>query len=100
MTIVDDRVLEYIREHGHGSPKKMKDNGPIRYSRGYISERCKKLAEHGLLQPVGNGVYTITERGEKYLDEKIDTHVDQPDSVDVESEEEQATGLDETKESP
>lgn len=81
MTIVDDRVLEYIRENEHGSPTEMKREGPIRYSRQYIAERCRKLAEHGLLQPVGNGVYTITERGEKYLDGELDTHVDQPDEV-------------------
>ncbi|WP_379801876.1 MarR family transcriptional regulator [Haloarcula halophila] len=79
MTIVDDRVLEYIREEGHGSPTEMKENGPIRYSRQYIAERCRKLADHGLLKPVGNGVYTITERGEAYLDEELDTHEDAPE---------------------
>jgi Mn-dependent DtxR family transcriptional regulator len=80
MTIVDDRILEYIRENEHGSASEMKREGPIRYSRGYISERCKKLAEHGLLTPVGNGVYVITERGEKYLDAELDTHVDKQDN--------------------
>jgi len=79
MTIVDDRVLEYIRENEHGSPSEMRDKGPIRYSRGYISQRCKKLAEHGLLRPVGNGVYVITERGERYLDGDLDTHEDAPE---------------------
>jgi Mn-dependent DtxR family transcriptional regulator len=79
MTIVDDRILEYIRENEHGSPTEMKEEGPIRYSRGYISERCKKLAEHGLLNPVGNGVYVITDRGEAYLDGELDTHEDAPE---------------------
>ena len=86
MSIVDDRVLEYIREHGHGSPTEMKKEGPIRYSRQYIAKRCRELADHGLLKPVGNGVYVITERGEQYLDGEIDTHVDQPDEVDGPSE--------------
>lgn len=81
MTIVDDRVLEYIRENGHGSPAEMKRNGPIPYSRAYIAERCRKLADYGLLQPVGNGVYTITDRGERYLDGELDTHEDAPDDV-------------------
>ncbi len=79
MTIVDDRVLEYIHENEHGSPTEMKNEGPIRYSRQYIAERCKELAEHGLLQHVGNGVYVITDRGEAYLNEELDTHEDAPD---------------------
>ena len=81
MTIVDDRVLEYIRENEHGSPTKMMEEGPIRYSKAYIAERCRKLAEHGLLKPVGNGVYVITERGERYLDGEIDTHVNRQDET-------------------
>lgn len=81
MTIVDDRVLEFIQEHDHGSPTEMKREGPIPYSRQYIAERCRKLADHGLLQPVGNGVYTITERGEAYLAGDLDTHEDAPDDM-------------------
>ena len=81
MTIVDDRVLEFIRENGHGSPTEMMENGPIRYSRAYISRRCKELADHRLLKPVGNGVYIITDRGEAYLDGELDTHEDAPDDL-------------------
>ncbi len=73
MTLVDDRVLEYIREHESGSPKQMKDDGPIRYSRQYIARRCKKLAEEGLLRHLGNGVYVITEDGNSYLSGELDT---------------------------
>lgn len=80
MTIVDDRILEYISENEHGSASEMKKEAPIRYSRQYISQRCGKLADHGLLKPVGNGVYVITERGEAYLDEELDTHENAPDN--------------------
>lgn len=73
MALVDDRVLEYINEHDTGAPKKMKEDGPIRYSRGYIARRCKKLAEKGLLKPVGNGVYMITDEGVAYLEGRLDT---------------------------
>lgn len=79
MTIVDDRVLEYIKENEHGSPKQMMEEGPIRYSRQYIARRCRELADHGLLKPVGNGVYVITERGEAYLAGDLDTHEDAPE---------------------
>lgn len=74
MSIVDDRVLEYISEHEHGSPKKMKEDGPIRYSRQYIAERCRELEKHGLIKNVGNAVYVITDRGEAYLEGEVDTY--------------------------
>jgi len=73
MTLVDDRVLEYIQENESGSPTKMKNEGPIRYSRQYVHKRCKKLAEEGLLRHLGNGVYVITDQGEAYLDGRLDT---------------------------
>jgi predicted transcriptional regulator len=79
MVLADDRILEFIREEGSGSPKKMADSGDVRYSAQYVSQRCKKLVEHGLLQHLGNGVYVITDRGEAYLDGEIDTGEDRPD---------------------
>lgn len=73
MTLADDRILEYIRQNGSGRPKPMKDSGYVRYSRAHISQRCKKLADYGLLEDLGNGVYIITEDGEAYLDGELDT---------------------------
>lgn len=81
MVLADDRILEYIRNRGAGNATEMAESGAVRYSQPYISQRCKKLAEHGLLKPLGNGVYTITERGEGYLDGEIDTSEDAPDEV-------------------
>jgi len=72
MTLVDDRVLEYIQEQGSGSPTKMA-NEEINYSRQYVHQRCKKLVEEGLLNHLGNGIYTITDDGEAYLDGRLDT---------------------------
>lgn len=73
MALVDDRVLEYIRENGSGSPTEMKREGPIHYSRQYVDRRCKKLAEKGLLNHLGNGVYILTDDGEAYLEGRLDT---------------------------
>ncbi len=64
----------------------MANSGYVRYSQGYISKRCKKLVEHGLLEHLGNGVYVITERGERYLDGEIDTSEDAPDEVESHAE--------------
>jgi len=73
MTLVDDRVMEFIRENESGSPSEMMREGPIPYSRGYIARRCRKLADEGLLRHLGNGVYVLTEEGEAYLDGTLDT---------------------------
>ncbi|APW99376.1 winged helix-turn-helix domain-containing protein [Halobiforma lacisalsi AJ5] len=73
MSLVDDRILEYIHENDSGSPKEMKDEGRIRYSRQHIARRCRKLNEKGLLTHLGNGVYVITDEGEAYLEGKLDT---------------------------
>lgn len=72
MTIWDDRILEIIRNEDAGRVGDLTKRDGIRISQSSVSRRCKKLAEHGLLTPLGNGVYTITERGEAYLDEEYD----------------------------
>jgi len=81
MVLADDRILEYIQKHDTGRPKEMKDSGYVRYTRSYISKRCKILVEHGLLDDYGNGVYGTTDRGERYLKGEIDTSEDMPDEV-------------------
>jgi predicted transcriptional regulator len=72
MVGVDDRILEYLSEEGPTTPTKMADDERIRFSRGYINQRCQKLAEKGFLINLGNGVYQITDRGEAYLAGKFD----------------------------
>lgn len=71
MTIWDDRILQYIEE-GSGSPSELEDSGFIRVSKSKISRRLRKLAEYGLLQHLGTGVYVITQRGENYLKVELD----------------------------
>jgi predicted transcriptional regulator len=82
MVLADDRILEYIRENEAARPKMMADSGSVRYSSSYISQRCQKLAKHGLLNNLGDGVYVITERGKRYLDGEIDTSEDAPDEIE------------------
>lgn len=72
MTLWDDRILELIREEGHGSPSALTDRDEIRVSRQHVSGRLQKLADHGLLTPLANGVYVITDEGEAYLDGEYD----------------------------
>ena len=72
MTIWDDRSLEVIRSEGAKPVGELADEDDLRISHSSVSRRCQTLAEHGLLAPLGNGVYTITDEGEAYLDEAYD----------------------------
>ena len=72
MTIADERILEHLNEVETDTPKGMADSGRVRFSRQYIGERCRKLADYGLVQHLGNGVYRITSAGEEYLEGELD----------------------------
>ncbi|QSG06451.1 Transcriptional regulator, MarR family [Halapricum desulfuricans] len=83
MTIWDDRILETISNDPDniGRVKDLSEKENIRISRSSVSRRCSKLADHGLLRRVGDGVYLLTERGQGYLDGEISTYEDEPDEV-------------------
>lgn len=72
MVLCDERILEFLSEHDSGTPTEMKESGVVRWSRPYISQRAHKLADEGLIQHLGNGVYIITDEGEAYLEEEYD----------------------------
>ena len=72
MTIWDDRIMEIIRDGGPTSASELSKEKYIRTSRPNISRRLNKLADHGLLHRLPNGVYSLTEKGEKYLDGELD----------------------------
>ena len=73
MTLVDDRILEYLYENEAASPTEMMKGGPIKFSRAYIGRRCKKLKEEGLLREISDATYVITEDGKAYLKGHLDT---------------------------
>lgn len=83
MVLWDDRILETIRNDKDkiGRVGDLAENKHIRISRSSVSRRCQKLADHGLLRKVGDGVYILTERGEKYLNGEINTYEDKPDEL-------------------
>ena len=73
MTLVDDRILEYLYENEAASPTEMMKGGPIKFSRAYIGRRCKKLKEKELLREISDATYVITEDGKAYLKGNLDT---------------------------
>ncbi|MWV64276.1 hypothetical protein GRS48_05475 [Halorubrum sp. JWXQ-INN 858] len=69
MVLLDERILELFVESDDEflSVSDIAEDPRIPYSSQYVGQRCKKLATHGLLYAVGNGIYTMTDEGEAYL---------------------------------
>jgi repressor of nif and glnA expression len=87
MVLADDRILEYLQESDHAvSATQMHDDGGFHRSRPTISQRLNKLADHGLVQKIGNGMYVITDKGEAYLNQEYDVdrgvYLDADDEAD------------------
>ena len=70
MTQADERILEFLREKDIvASPAVIAAN--IDYTGEYISRRCRKLANAGLLQRVDASNYRVTELGEQFLQGEV-----------------------------
>ena len=68
MVLLDDRIMEFIDENGPSLPSNIADDDRIPYESQHIGNRCRKLAEAGLLENLGNGVYVLTSEGKSYLE--------------------------------
>ncbi|MFC6942982.1 MarR family transcriptional regulator [Salinirubellus sp. GCM10025818] len=73
MVLLDERILEKLDEEGFQTPSELAKHEYIHYSAQHVGDRARKLAEHDLVENVGNGVYRITERGSAYLRGEINT---------------------------
>jgi len=80
MSIADERILEFLSEHDSGTPTSMSESEWVRFSRPHIHERCQRLKRHGLIRFLGNGVYTLTEEGQQYLDGELDVATLEPET--------------------
>jgi len=66
ITQADERVLEFLHEKDIvASPTVIAAN--IDYTAEYISRRCRKLANMGLLQRVDPSNYRLTDLGRRFL---------------------------------
>ena len=77
MVEVDERILEFLFEEGNRLPSVIRDQisekgVAMDYTGNYIGDRCRLLANAGLLLNVGGGNYSITEEGEAFLDGDLD----------------------------
>lgn len=72
MTQGDERILEFLFEKDIvASPSVISAN--IDYTNEYISRRCNRLAEAGLVQRVDPSNYRITELGVAFLEGELDS---------------------------
>ncbi|MCU4750888.1 phage repressor protein [Halobacteria archaeon AArc-curdl1] len=74
MTILDDRILEFLSEQGPRQPSQITDGLAelgMEYNSKYVGRRCQELADDALLENLGNGIYTTTSKGEEYLDGEL-----------------------------
>jgi predicted transcriptional regulator len=80
MTQADERILEFLFEKEIiASPSVIAAN--IDYTGEYISRRCRKLADAGLLQRVDASNYRLTTLGERFLTGEADAdEIQQGDS--------------------
>ncbi|EMA23824.1 hypothetical protein C435_03758 [Haloarcula marismortui ATCC 33799] len=66
MTQADERILEFLQEKDIvASPSVIAAN--INYTGEYISRRCRKLENAGLLQRVDPSNYRLTDLGCRFL---------------------------------
>nr|WP_205849529.1 helix-turn-helix domain-containing protein [Natronorubrum bangense] len=79
MTQADERVLEFLHEKDIvATPTVIAAN--IDYTSEYISRRCRKLTDAGLLQRVDASNYRLTDLGCRFLDGNIDAdEIKQPE---------------------
>jgi len=72
MVLADERILEFLDEHEVGTAKEMAESNTVRFSRSYVTQRCGKLVDYGLIRHLGNGVFVISKAGEQYLEGELD----------------------------
>ncbi|OAQ52188.1 hypothetical protein HTG_11245 [Natrinema mahii] len=71
MVPTDDAILEYVRDAGEVPPAVIGRN--IDSHPNYTGQRCRTLADHGLLDRESDGYYSLTELGTRYLDESLES---------------------------
>lgn len=69
MKPADDSILEYVRDAGEVPPKVIGRNVDIHSK--YAGERCREMAEKGLLNRFNDGYYSLTDLGRRYLNEEL-----------------------------
>jgi hypothetical protein len=94
MVILDERILESLRDDGPSSPAILAASKGVRDSEEKIRRRCDRLEEANLIEDSNDELLTITRKGRQYLDGEIDLGKDDGSgALDINSEKDlKATG--------
>ena len=74
MTALDERVLELLATEGWVTPRSIARQLSLRASAGRVRERCRLLAQAGLVAPLSRERlhYGVTGSGQRYLAGRLD----------------------------
>lgn len=82
--LLDDRVLEYVAEHGWATPGILVRCADVHASEARVRERCAMLHYAGLLAVVHGETYELTSLGQRYLDGDLDAaHLPRPTAARI-----------------
>jgi len=73
-TVLDERIVEYVAEDSLASPRLMASAIQFDASQQRIQERCRMLADAGLIAPISDDfeMYEVTSEGQRYLVGELD----------------------------
>jgi hypothetical protein len=71
MRPVDERIMETMRDEGNLTPYALDETFDVAVA-NYASNRLSILADYGLVERLGRGLYRLTDAGEAFLDEQLD----------------------------
>lgn len=80
MSPIDYEILGFFEKYRdiQVSPKVIGAN--IDYDRNYTGKRCRNFVDHNLLEKTDDGLYQLSERGEKFLDGELSASELEPDN--------------------
>jgi hypothetical protein len=71
MRPVDERIMETMRDEGNLTPYALDETFDVAVA-NYASNRLSELAQYGLVERLGRGLYRLTEDGQAFLEEDLD----------------------------
>jgi len=71
MRPVDEEIMETMRDEGNLTPHALDQTFGVTAS-NYASNRLSKLADYGLVERLGRGLYRVTDDGRAFLNGNLD----------------------------
>jgi len=78
MRPVDERILETMRDEGNMTPQALDERFDVAVA-NYARDRLSMMEKYGLVEKLARGLYRLTDEGEAFLDEELDTSTLTPD---------------------